>query len=271
MDGWNPGRNRWRYKAGSDEKIIEIELTQGKVAQIDADRLEEVQRHKWYVRHSYKGVYYAKTWAKKGGKSVTFDMHLYLFPNIIAPRDHIDRNGLNNIATNLRSGANGINERNRRSDKQDIGVRKMADRNAFRANWTDSVGKMHGKLFTWSRYSSVDDAYKAAVAWRTHHNQLAMTEIIEAHQNSRPIQSTAPPPPPPKPAHEGTICYLHKGGEFYRVKADIRIDGKRISKHFSVFQFENKEKATKAAKKWLDEMYDENQRKKRKIDDNIDE
>lgn len=41
------GRNRWRYKAGSAELIIEIELTQNKVAEIDAHRLVEVQKRKW--------------------------------------------------------------------------------------------------------------------------------------------------------------------------------------------------------------------------------
>lgn len=265
MDGWNPGRNRWRYKAGSDEKIIEIELTQGKVAHIDADRLEEVQQYKWSTRHSYKDVYYAKTTAKKGEKYVSFDMHPYLFPNIVAPRDHIDHNGLNNTHANLRSGADGINRRNSSFKRENRGIK--TEEKSYRALWTDSLGKKCSKTFTWSKYASRDEAYKAAVSFRDESERLAVEEITKAHEEKRQIESTAPPPRPLKEGpHHRNICILYEKGKFYRVKASIRVNGKRISKMFSAYQFkDNMEDAINAANDWLALMQEE-RNKKRKID-----
>jgi hypothetical protein len=266
MDAWNAGRNRWRYKEGSDEKIIEIELTQGKVALTDADRLEEVQQHKWSTRNSYKETYYAKTTFKKDdGTNLTIDMHKYLFPDLEAPRDHIDRDGLNNTRINLRCGAGGINRRNSRSDKPDKGIKTKEK--AYVANWSDSLGKVHSKRFAWSKYSSVQEAYKAAVVWRTKNDEVAIEEITQAREQKRPIESTAPTPRQRKDGpHYENICILYKKERFYRLKASIRVNGKRLSKHFSAYQFnDNLDNAIAAANEWLCLMQDERQ-KKRKIE-----
>lgn len=270
MDVWNPGKNRWRYKEGSDEKIIEIELTQGKIALIDAERLEEVKKHRWSSTKNHN-MFYAKTALKKSeGGYNHIGMHVLLFPEIVAPRDHIDRNGLNNMRSNLRSGANGINMRNRHTKKKDIGIYEKDK--LYEAVWKDSLGMTHSRCFSWSLYASKEDAYNAAVVCRIENNDRAIAEISTAMQQKRPIESTAPPAPPPKigPRYKN-ICLLYKREKFYRVKADIWMNGKRVSKHFSAYQFkDDKEKAIAAAEVWLDEMRLERQ-KKRKIEDNNDE
>lgn len=242
------GKNRWRYQVGSDEKIIEIELTQGKVALIDAERLPDVMPYRWSTRKSYREVFYAKTTA--GGR--TFDMHLHLFPDIVAPRDHIDRNGLNNTRANLRSGAGGINRRNCRTDRQDIGVREYEA--SYRAEWHDSVGKLHCRTFTWSQFDTQNDAYRAAVACREENNALAIAEILAAQQEGRDVRSTAPPARPKTGCGHKNVCILRRDGQFYRVKADIRMTDKRVTKYFSAFQYGDEEKALTAANEWLQTM-----------------
>lgn len=260
MDVWNPGKNRWRYKEGSDEKIIEIELTKGQIALIDSDRLEEVAKHRWSTTKNYN-MYYAHTSIKKPKeKQTTIAMHVLLFPDIIAPRDHIDRNGTNNTSSNLRSGVHGINERNRYTKKPDIGISQKGK--AFRAVWTNSVGKMYSRNFHWSNYPSIDDAYKAAVACRVENSELAISEITVAQQQKRPIEPTLPPE---SDAKFKNLCVLRKNGEFYRVKAAVMVDKKRILKYFSAFKFDNDlEKATAAANEWIEEM--RIQQKKRRIE-----
>lgn len=178
-------------------------------------------------------------------------MHVVLFPDIIAPRDHIDRNGLNNTSVNLRSGVCGINERNRYTKKPDIGI--FQNGKAYQAVWTNSIGKMYSRNFHWSNYPSVEDAYKAAVACRVENSELAISEITAAPESDAKFRN---------------FWVLRKNGEFYRVRAYIVINGKRITKHFSAYQFnDDEEKAIAAAEEWLDEMRLERQ-KKRKIKEN---
>lgn len=263
MDVWNEGKNRWRYKEGSDEKIIEIELTQGKIALIDAERLEEVGKHRWSAKKNHN-MYYAKSFLKKQeGGYKHIDMHVFLFPDIIAPRDHIDRNGLNNTASNLRSGANGINMRNRHTKKKDIGICK--EEKSYVAVWKDSLGKYCSRSFLITNYLSEEDAYNAAVACRIENNNRAISEITLAQQQKRPIESTALSPVVSNTGKKN-ICILYRGGKWNRVKAYIKFNGQERVNYFSSYRFENDlEKAMTAAEEWLKEIKLE---KKRKTEEN---
>lgn len=267
VNEWNEGgKNRWRYQVGSDEKVIEIELTQGKVALIDAERLEEVLKHRWSAKRNYNTFYAHRAEWHNGIGVKTISMHIHLFPEIVPPRDHIDRNGLNNTRINLRSGANGINRRNSHTVKKDKGI-KEEDR-AYRATWSDSLGKHHSRVFTWSKYSSPEDAYNAAVACRVENDQKAIREIISAQEQNRPIESTAPVPKPPKTGpHHKNICILYRRGKFYRVKADVRMNGPKTTKYFSAFQYgDDLDLAIAAAEEWVENMKAE-RNKKRERDD----
>lgn len=266
MDVWNPGKNRWRYKEGSDEKIIEIELTQGKIALVDAERLEEVKKHRWRAKKDIH-IFYANTSLRQpDGEYKTIGMHVLLFPEIVAPRDHIDRNGLNNMRLNLRSGANGINMRNRHTKKKDIGICETEQ--GYRAQWTESTGKYCSRSFLISNYLSAEDAYNAAVACRVENNDRAISEITLAQQQKRPIESTALPPVVSNTGKKN-ICIVYRGGKWNRVKAHVKSKGEETVKYFSSYRFDNDlEKAIAAAEEWLKEIKLE---KKRKIDNDGDE
>jgi hypothetical protein len=99
----------------------EIPLTQGKVALVDDEDYERINKHKWYAR---KGVYtfYAQRYVTKNGKDIVIGMHHQVLGVIEArPRtDHKDQNGLNNQKHNLRPctrNQNAMNQCPRRGKK----------------------------------------------------------------------------------------------------------------------------------------------------------
>jgi len=85
----------------------EIKLTQGKVAFVDDEDFEELNKFKWYA-HKHRNTYYALR-----GFPIRFTMHREL---IFVPQglitDHIDGNGLNNQKSNLRAVTNRVNGQN---------------------------------------------------------------------------------------------------------------------------------------------------------------
>lgn len=272
MDAWNPGNNRWRYKNGSDEKIIEIELTQGKVAQIDAHRLEEVQKYRWWAVKTQNNtdVYYAKSevYNPKEGEPKTPFMHVMLFPDIRPPRDHIDRDGLNNVASNIRCGLNGINSRNVGTKKANMGITEQSRFQRFRAIWREKDGRSVEKLFTWSKYSNKDAAYAAAVACRKENADRVVKELEElnaTNPNNKPERYVKRKQAPKSGLRN--ILIRDEGTRSHRVEVAIEINKKRFTKSFSLNAHNDDiDDALEAAKEWLEKIKTENP-KKRKIDD----
>jgi len=86
----------------------EIQLTQGKVALVDDEDFEELNKHKWYA-HMGRNTFYARTRVKEK----QFLMHrLICCVDKIIQIDHIDGNGLNNQKANLRQCNNTQNHQN---------------------------------------------------------------------------------------------------------------------------------------------------------------
>lgn len=270
MDVWNEGgKNRWRYHEGSDQKVIEIELTQGKVALIDAERLGEVQKYKWYIKQErppYQDNCYATANIPKlvedKQKYCTTSMHVFLFPEIPAPRDHIDRNGLNNTKANLRNGANGINARNIRTGDRDIGVLSDSVRKSYRTSWAEANGMKKHKDFRWDKYTTKEEAYNAAVTYREENAKRAMDEIIQAQKEGKTIERYKPKPITSNTGRKN-ICMQYKDGEPYRVLVTVQIEGKRTLKNFSAFQYGGDiDKAISAAQEWLEALKQPTNRKR---------
>jgi hypothetical protein len=79
----------------------EIPLTQGKVALVDDEDFEELNKYKWRARKG-KNTFYAKRSTKRPNQK-TIEMHRQIlgFPAGFQT-DHRDGNGLNNQRSNLR-------------------------------------------------------------------------------------------------------------------------------------------------------------------------
>lgn len=80
--------------------VKEIPLTQGKVALVDDEDYEELNKFKWYTNKLPCTYYAAKA---KPNRSGTEQMHrIILNAPLHLQVDHIDGNGLNNQKSNLR-------------------------------------------------------------------------------------------------------------------------------------------------------------------------
>lgn len=92
--------------------MVEIPLSQGKVALIDDEDYELVSRHKW----SYDGNGYAITSVYPGKKTLRMHRLILGAPNGVMV-DHINHNGLDNRKSNIRLCTSKQNSKNRRAWK----------------------------------------------------------------------------------------------------------------------------------------------------------
>lgn len=114
---------------------IQVPLTQGYEATIDAEDWDKVKDHKWSlqrVKRKHGELFYAKTAKKKNTIMAGTQMHRFI---VCCPEgmiiDHIDGNGLNNTRKNLRIVMPGENVRNSKRGPAAtgfIGVYKHKDR-----------------------------------------------------------------------------------------------------------------------------------------------
>lgn len=105
-----------------------IPLTQGKVTEVDAEDVEELQKWKWQLRKRPHGTFYAERDAiDEKGKKYKLHMARYLMGLERSDKrqvDHRDLNPLNNKKSNLRVGTQGQNLLNKRVRKDNrIGVK----------------------------------------------------------------------------------------------------------------------------------------------------
>ncbi len=114
------------------EEIVEVPLTQGKVALISKSDWPLVSRYPWYA-HRQQYTWYART---NSGPSGSISLHRLILPGK-ALVDHIDRNGLNNTRENLRpltQQSNTINSGKQRNNTSGyIGVDWSKQHKKFRA------------------------------------------------------------------------------------------------------------------------------------------
>lgn len=116
---------------------MQIALTQGQVATIDAEDFEMISQYKWCAnkrKHRWYAVGYVRGSSKTKAKLVY--MH-----RLIAKAetgydvDHIDGNGLNNTKSNLRSATRSQNMQNERNLRGGTSIYKGVYFNAKRNRW----------------------------------------------------------------------------------------------------------------------------------------
>ena len=119
-----------------EEQIVEIPLSQGKVAIIDVENAPEVLRFKWCA-HKKRHLWYAVTSVRKeDGTRTVLSLHrLILKPSSNVLVDHRDGDGLNNRKSNLRLATNAQNQHNSRRSLHNTSGFKGVDFNKRRCQW----------------------------------------------------------------------------------------------------------------------------------------
>lgn len=119
--------------------MIEIKLSKGKVAMVDDEDYERINKFKWFT---YEKLYlkcssYAMTNIRISGKRRHLQMHRFIMntPENLQV-DHIDHNGLNNQKSNLRNCTrqqNNFNSRSQKGNYKGVFIDKKNKKNPFRA------------------------------------------------------------------------------------------------------------------------------------------
>lgn len=174
-----------------------MKLTQGCITRFDANRFEEVRVHRWYAHKIGRSYYVSTGTHKPDGTPTKMYMHVFLYPELKAPRDHIDQSPLNNCQGNLRSGHDGINQRNGRkrvtSKNRAQGVRQRRD--GWEARWRDETG-LQCSFFFASKYHGGDQtAFEKAKQHSADKRKEALDYVL-AHgktpTNPRPKRARLP-------------------------------------------------------------------------------
>jgi hypothetical protein len=138
------------------ELVREIPLTMGKVALVDDDDYERLNKHKWHaVKH--RNTYYARRTENKK----TIAMHreiLNMEKGTIC--DHINRNGLDNRKQNLRICSHSQNNKNRTLPKSNTSGYRGVYWGPRLKKWEAYI-KSDGKLRIIGRFAKKEEAAEA--------------------------------------------------------------------------------------------------------------
>jgi len=132
----------------------EILLTQGKVAIVDDEDYELVSQWTWSANHSKKRWYAIR-------KQLPRHMHTLIMGS---PKgldvDHKDRNGLNNVRSNLRLATRSQNMMNHGKQSNNVSGYKGVIWDKEREKWRAQT-KTNGKFIVIGRYKTAEEAARA--------------------------------------------------------------------------------------------------------------
>jgi hypothetical protein len=166
-------------------ETVVVPLTQGKVAVIDAEDSDRVLSMKWYAIRAKNNRWYAMCAASKATNGRQILLHRF----IMAPPDgsfidHIDRDGLNCVRSNLRICTNSQNRMNSK-------VRATNTSGFKGASFHKRIGKWHGQIRMNSRtrslgyFETAEEAGRAYdTAAREMFGEFARLNFPDQHEQS---------------------------------------------------------------------------------------
>lgn len=152
----------------------EIELTQGKVAIVDDEDFDLVNRFKWYalcsgntwyaVRKQTKKETLQKMWVDKKDTRQLIHMHRFVMgmPSKVMV-DHKNHNGLDNRKENLRLATNAENQHNRKISTNNKSGYKGVSYNRTDRVWIASI-RNNGIRENLGRFKSPEEANMAYIS-----------------------------------------------------------------------------------------------------------
>lgn len=141
--------------------VKEIQLTKGKIAIVDDEDFEWLNKRKWHTQEQ-GNTFYARRSFVENGQGKTIRMHREIMKaeegDIV---DHIDGNGLNNKKSNLRLVTKNQNSMNCRSHKNSSSRFKGVHWHKNQKRWHAKIQKDGKKFFI----GSFDDEVQAAKSY----------------------------------------------------------------------------------------------------------
>jgi hypothetical protein len=150
------GFPKTRYVTCTHSATVEIPLSRGYVALIDAEDAPAILPHKWYAAVQAHTVYAVRT-SYVGEKKVMVYMHRAILgcPDGVHA-DHIDHDGLNNRRRNLRPATPSQNRCNAKSISSLLrGVRRQ------RSGRFQALIRVSGKCVSIGTFNTVEEAGRA--------------------------------------------------------------------------------------------------------------
>lgn len=112
---------------------VEVPLSQGFVAIIDAADADAVLAYKWSARRTSRAVYAHRGARRPDGRRTSQTLHQFLTGYALT--DHINGNGLDNRRSNLREATTSQNGHNRRRDQDSASGFKGVSWHARSGKW----------------------------------------------------------------------------------------------------------------------------------------
>lgn len=138
---------------------VEIPLTHGLVALVDAADADLVLAYKWTARPDGRNVYAARKVRRPDGTRTTQFMHSLLTG--YSRVDHVDGDGLNNRRGNLREATARQNGRNARNRVDNTSGFKGVTWEKQRRRWAARITAGDASRLTIGRYPTAEDAARA--------------------------------------------------------------------------------------------------------------
>jgi len=118
----------------------EIKLTQGKVAFVDDEDYERINRFKWYA-HNCGNTFYATRHKKNSTKLIRMHQEVMQRLSIQAEIDHKNGNGLDNRKYNLRLCTHHQNQSNRHKSSKGTSIYRGVHKKTNQRKWRVRIGK----------------------------------------------------------------------------------------------------------------------------------
>jgi len=254
-DGWirdDPlAKNPYRLMAGEPE-VTGMLLNGQRITQIDTHRHPEIKGQRWTASTPKAATSYVITSFITNGAITTCPLHVWLFPDIDPPRDHISRDKLDNRAENIRTGANGINQRNQ--ELWSDGVYPQEERKRFRARWVTYDGVAKYKAFRWQDYPDQETCRLAAVAFRKRMADEAVGCILALQAEAGGaviIPKGAAAPIISNTGIKGLTFMKRKNGRKIGVAGQVRINKILYCNSWVFSHYGGEEAAIEEGKRWL--------------------
>lgn len=144
---------------------VQIVLSQGLFATIDASDYEQVSQYKWTALKLPHTTYARRTWRTPDRVQHSIYLHRFLMGAEKGQQvDHIDRNGLNCVRSNMRVATPSQNQHNKGINKNNTSGIKGVSFNKRSGKWIAVIG-LDWKQFFLGYYSTKEEAsiaYEAA-------------------------------------------------------------------------------------------------------------